>query len=119
MHIYRTNAQPATAWVDTHSGEPMQMGWPAETPLWCCCCGEQHPASDCVVYSYYDGATVYCAEGRGCKDPQVIAAKKAREFHNRSAGQKARWAKPSNEVVQGRDAGFSAARPSGTEGSTP
>lgn len=30
-----------------------------------------------------------CAEGRGFKNHQVIAAKKAREFTNRSAGQKA------------------------------
>lgn len=102
LHIYRTNAQPATNWTDTHSGEPMQMGWEPDRLLWCCCCGRQHPASDCVVYSYYDGPMVYCADGRGCKDPQVIAAKKAREFANRSAAQKARWAKASNAEVNSR-----------------
>ena len=101
LHIYRVSAQPATDWTDTHSGEPMQMGWPPDASLWCCCCGKQHPARDCVVYSYYDGAMVYCAEGRGCKDPRVVAEKTAREFANRSAGQKARWAKASNDQDNG------------------
>lgn len=93
LHIYTETMQPATDWTDTHSGEPMQMGWPPGAMLWCACCGKQHPACDCVVYSYYDGPMVYCAPEKGCKDPQVIAARKAREFRNRSAGQRARWAK--------------------------
>ena len=100
MHIYRTNAQPATNWTDTHSGEPIQMGWKPDALLWCCCCGKQHPASDCVIYSYYDGPMVYCADARGCKDPAVIAARKVQEFANRSAAQKARWAKASNAGVK-------------------
>ena len=33
---------------------------------------------------------------KGCRDTQVIAERKAREFANRSAGQKRRWAKSSN-----------------------
>jgi hypothetical protein len=96
LHIYRTNVQPATDWMDMNSSEPIQMSWPPETLLWCCCCGKQHPASGCVVYSYYDGPMIYCADWHGCKDPQVIAEKRSREFRNRSVGQKARWAKASN-----------------------
>lgn len=101
LHIYRTDAQPATGWIDTHSGEPIRMGFDQGKLLWCLCCDKQHPASDCVVYSYYDCTLIYCADGRGCKDPQVIAAKKAREFANRSAAQKARWSKASNAEVTG------------------
>ena len=100
MHIYRTNAQPATNWTDTHSGEPIQMGWKPDALLWCCCCGKQHPVSYCVIYSYYDGPMVYCSDARGCKDPAVIAARKVQEFANRSAAQKARWAKASNAGVK-------------------
>ncbi len=88
LHIYTAPAQPATAWVDSHSAEPMQMGWAPDDLLWCSCCGQQRRAADCVVHSYYDDPMVYCAP-----DPQVIAEKKAREFSSRSAGQQSRWAK--------------------------
>lgn len=101
LHIYTEAMQPATGWTDTHSGEPMQMGFEPEKLIYAHCCGKQRPAKDCVVQSYYDGLSIWCAPDKGCKDPQVIAAKKAREFANRSAGQKARWAKASNAKVSG------------------
>jgi hypothetical protein len=102
LHIYTASPQPATDWTDHHSSEPMQMGWDADTPLWCGCCRRQRPARDCVVYSYYDGPLVFCAQGRGCKDPQAVADKKALEHRNRSAGQKARWRKARNAEITGR-----------------
>lgn len=30
LHIYTETMQPATGWTDTHSGEPMQMGFAPE-----------------------------------------------------------------------------------------
>ena len=96
MHIYTETMQPATGWTDTHSGEPMLMGFDPEKLIYAHCCGKQRPAKDCVVQSYYDSLSIWCAPEKGCKDQQVIEAKKKREFANRSAGQKARRAKASN-----------------------
>jgi hypothetical protein len=93
MHIYTTEMQPATGWTDTHSAEPMRMGFDPEQLIYPACCGKHRPAKDCVVLCYYDGLTIWCAPERGCKDPHVIAERKARAFARRSAGQKARWAK--------------------------
>ena len=95
-HIHTEKMQPATGWIDTHSGVPMQMGYPPETLIYAHCCGKQRQAKDCVVQCYYDGLSVWCAQEKGCKDPQAIAARKTLEFANRSAAQKARWAKGSN-----------------------
>ncbi len=100
LHIYTETMQPATSWTDTHSGEPIQMGYEPEKLIYTDCCGQQRPAKDCMVQCYYDGLSVWCAPAKGCKDPQVIAEKKAKEFATRSAGQKARWAKASNAVGQ-------------------
>ncbi len=91
LHIHTETMQPATGWIDTHSGEPMQMGFEPEKLIHALCCAELRPAKNCVVQSYYDSLSIWCAPEQGCKDPQVIAAKKAREFENRSAGQRMRW----------------------------
>lgn len=101
LHIYTEAMQPATGWTDTHSGKPMQMGFEPERLIYAHCCGKQRPAKDCVVQCHYDGLNIWCAPDQGCKDPQAIAAKRAREFANRSAGQKARWAKASNDTAKG------------------
>ena len=95
LHIYSPALQPATGWIDTHSGEPMKMGFEPEQLIYTGCCRKQRPAKDCVVQSCYDGLNVWCAPEKGCKDPQVVAAKKAKAFAARSAGQRARWAKTS------------------------
>jgi hypothetical protein len=117
LHIYTETMQPATGWIDTHSGEPMQMGYEPEKLIYTDCCGQQRPAKDCMVQCYYDGLSVWCATAKGCKDPQVIAEKKAKEFATRSAGQKARWAKAkaSNATVQAAGGALSARSP-GTTG---
>lgn len=93
LHICTEAMQPATSWTDTHSGEPMQMGFPPEMLIYADCCGQNRPAKDCNVQCYYDGLRIWCSLEKGCKDPQVIADKKAKAFANRSAGQKARFAK--------------------------
>jgi len=93
MHIYTEKMQPATGWTDNHSGQPIKIGVEPDTLIYTDCCKKQRLAKDCVVQSYYDGIYVWCSPDKGCKDPQVIAERKAREFANRSAGQKRRWAK--------------------------
>lgn len=101
LHIYTERMQPATGWIDTHSGEPMHMGFEPDRLIYTDCCGKKRPAKDCVVQCYYDGLSIYCAPEKGCKDPREIASVKAREFANRSAGQKTRWAKASNDQASG------------------
>jgi len=93
LHIYTESMQPATGWTDVHSAEPMQMGFEPDELIYTDCCRQKRQAKDCVVQSYYDGLRIWCAPEKGCKDPQLIAAKKAKEFANRSAGQKSRRAK--------------------------
>ncbi len=92
-HIYTEALQQATGWVDTHSGQPIQAGFEPGQLVYTNCCGKQRAAKDCQVQCFYDGLSIWCAPDKGCKDPQVIAEKKARAFRNRSEGQKARWAK--------------------------
>ena len=40
LHIYTEAMQPATGWTDTHSGEPMQMGFEPEKLIYAHCCGK-------------------------------------------------------------------------------
>ena len=105
LHIYTEKLQPATRWTDTHGQKPVVFRWPANRLLWCNCCRKKRPAKNCVVQSFYDGLYVWCAAGKGCKDPRVVAAKRRTEFRNRSAAQKERWAKASNDLGNRRDAG--------------
>lgn len=102
LHIHTETMQPATGWTDAHSGEPMQMGFDPEKLIYTDCCGQPRQAKDCVVQCYYDGLSIWCAPDKGCKDQLLIAERKAREFANRSAGQKRRWEKASNVEVSGR-----------------
>lgn len=95
LHICREPLQPATRCVDNHSGEPIDISYAPEDMLWVSCCHRVQPAFACVIQCRYDGAIIWCAPGHGCKDPQVVAAKRALAFANRSAGQKARWARKS------------------------
>lgn len=103
LHIYTTEKQPATGWTDTHSGEPIQMGWPPEKLIYAQCCGKKRPAKNLVVQSYYDCTMIWCAEGHGCKHPQAIAAKRWREHMNRSRAQQARRAR--EKATNGRNSG--------------
>ena len=93
VHIYTAEMQPATGYLDQCGDIVIRGGWEPDAMILCECCGKRYQAKDCVVQCYYDGLKVWCAHEKGCKDPEVIAAKKAQEFANRSAGQKRRWAK--------------------------
>jgi len=102
LHIFTEQMQPAMHWTDVHGQEPVEFIWPANRLLWCECCHQKRPAKNCVVQSYYDGLYVWCAAGKGCKDPRVIAAKRRREFQRRRAGQKRRFALRHNAQAQPR-----------------
>ena len=93
LHIYTKIMQPATAWVDNNSSKPIHGGFEPDVLIYTDCCNKKRPAKDCVVQTYYDGIMIWCDHDKGCKDPATIAAKKAKEFANRSAAQKKRWAK--------------------------
>lgn len=91
-HIYTESMQPATSFIDQCGEVEIVGGFAPDLLIFTECCNQKRPAKDCVVQCFYDGMPVWCAPGKGCKDPQVIAEKRAREFANRSAGQKMRWA---------------------------
>lgn len=95
-HIFTTHMQHATNYTDRCGEVDIVGGFEPDALIYADCCGEKRPASDCVVQCYYDGMAVWCAPEKGCKDPQVIAEKRAREFVNRSAAQKKRWATNQN-----------------------
>jgi hypothetical protein len=97
MHIYTPKMQPATSFVDECGAFQVHSGFDPDELIYCRCCNKKHPAKDCVVQCYYDGMSIWCAPGKGCKDLRVIAVKKAKEFSNRSAGQKRRWANYENK----------------------
>lgn len=78
LHIYTSEMKPATSF------------WEPEVLIYPDCCKKKRPAKDCTFQEYYDGTYVWCAPGKGCKDPVFIAEKKAHEFARRSAGQKLR-----------------------------
>ena len=98
IHFYAPELQPATGWIDTHSGEPMHFGFPPEALIYTNCCNKKRMAKDCMAQCCYDGLNIFCAPGHGCKDQAEICAKKSLEFANRSAAQRARWKKNGNNT---------------------
>lgn len=92
LHIYTSPLQPYTNFVDHTFDPPMRRTSPGGRLVYCDCCGKRRFARDVVVQCYYDGDRLWCAPGRGCKNPKLIEAKERREFRNRSRGQKRRWA---------------------------
>ena len=85
--------QPATKFVDLCGESEIHGGFEPYKLIYTNCCDKPRYAKDCIVQCYYDGLSIWCAQNKGCKDPLVIAERKAREFANRSAGQKRRWSK--------------------------
>lgn len=90
MHIFTAELQPATNWVDWSLGEPIHGGYDPDELIYTKCCRKNQAAKDCVVQCYYDELAVWCAPGKGCKDPKAIEEHKARVSENRSAAQKRR-----------------------------
>ena len=97
LHIYSDRMQPATGFQDHTFDPPMSFGAKAGRLIWCECCRKRHRAANVVVQCYYDGWRYWCAPGKGCKAPKVIAAKRRLEFRNRSQGQTRRWARVARE----------------------
>lgn len=93
IHIYCANPQPATDWQDLSGETPLRFQLDPEEQVYTICCNTLKPAKDCIVYCYYDGPRFFCAEGKGCKDLDLIMRKKLKAFQNRSKGQKRRWSK--------------------------
>lgn len=91
VHIYTASSQPATAFTDHNFDPPYQSGFAPNKILWAECCGKRHRAANLVVQCYYDGLRIWCAPGKGCKDPKFIASAERKHFRNRSRGQKKRW----------------------------
>ena len=93
VHIYTAGMQPATSYVDNCGDIEIKGGFTPNKLIYTRCCNKKRMAKDCVVQCYYDGMSVWCAPGCGCKSEFEIEAKRKKEFDNRSAGQKKRYAK--------------------------
>lgn len=93
LHIYTRPLQPATEWVDNCGPTPMTICWPPRLLIWCRACYRRRRAENCVVQAYYDALMIWCAPGKGCKDPVYLARIERRKTRNRRAGQLRRRAK--------------------------
>lgn len=93
LHIFRARDQRATRYIDDVMGVNHYVTNPANRLFWAYCCDKRRPAKNLTVHVYYDGTYYFCAAGTGCKDPAFIAAKRRREFRNRSVGNRAAWAR--------------------------
>ena len=91
LHIYTTNMQPATDYVDPHVDPPAKCGFPPNEYLWCHRCRECWPASGMSIQVYYDHAAVWCTEGHGCRDPERMRKHREAERRNRSEAMKESW----------------------------
>jgi hypothetical protein len=92
-HLFTENLQPATNWVDRCGGHEHRDGWKPGVLLRPLCCGKRRRASACGVQVFYDGIRIWCAAGKGCKDPREIERKRRAAFKRRSEGQRRRWGK--------------------------
>lgn len=90
LHVYTAAMQPATAFVDRCGEVEIEGGFDAGTMIYTHCCGKKRLAEKCVVQCFYDGLSIWCAAGHGCKHPGALATKRRREHMNRSRGQQAR-----------------------------
>ena len=93
MHIYTARMQPATNFIDQCGAVEYRGGFKPYEMIYAQCCGKKRPAKNCVVQCYYDGISIWCSEGHGCKNPRSIAAKRWKEHMNRSRAQQARRAR--------------------------
>ena len=78
LHIYSAPFQSVTQWVDRHSDPPITFRGSPYRLIFVQCCLRRRQARNCVVQSYYDGTTYWCAPGKGCKDPAYIEAQRQR-----------------------------------------
>ena len=99
IHIYAPALQPATGWIDTHSGEPMHSGFPPEALIYTNCCTKRRMAKDCVVQMLLRRPEYFLRTGPWCKDPAVSRAEKKRPRVRQSQrGAAARWKKNGNNT---------------------
>lgn len=92
IHIYTAALQPATRFdVMAGIGDPLWVTTPGNRLVWARCCRQRRPAKNCGVRVYYDATDSWCLEGKGCKNPKLIAAEKRAKFARRSAGQRKRF----------------------------
>jgi len=67
IHIYTTNHQPATRFVDRNSGKPFWTRMNPRRLLWCNACRQRRWAKYLTVQVYYDQILFWCRKGHGCK----------------------------------------------------
>ena len=66
VHIYTTQDQPATRFVDRLGGRAIWTRFKPRRLIWCGECLRRHWAKYMVVQVYYDGVRFWCAPGHGC-----------------------------------------------------
>lgn len=98
VHVYTQKMQPSTNFTDNFGEVPIQLGYAPGALVYCQNCRRRRRAVNCAIQIYYDCSNIFCADGKGCKDPREIERKARRIRNNRSRGQKRRWNKPNAEV---------------------
>ena len=93
VHIYSARPQPATDFVHDSFDPPIHITRPDGALVWCECCTRRRLAKNATARVYYDHISYWCADGKGCKDKAYVAARRRREFRNRSRAAKAAWIK--------------------------
>ncbi len=91
LHVYVERCQPATDYVDRNLDPPARCGFSPDEYLWCHRCRECWPASGMVIQVYYDHASIWCAEGHGCRDAKRMRKHQEAKRRNRSEGMKESW----------------------------
>lgn len=116
LHIYTAKTQPATAWIDSSGEVEVRGGWKPKEMIYCERCMTRRPARDCVVQCFYDWLRIWCADGKGCQAPEVLAEKRRAAHMNRSRAQQARRAREasSNAKAQGGEPPCGEASPGAT-----
>lgn len=66
-HIFLSDSQPATSFVDDCDGTRHRCTNPPGRLLWCRKCGKRRPARNLIVQCYYDDRRYFCVKGKGCK----------------------------------------------------
>lgn len=61
VHIWTTNAQPATRWRVPGMPPRMYIHWRPLCLVRCVKCGKLRRAKNCNVKAYYDAVHVFCA----------------------------------------------------------
>mgnify|MGYP001566199842 CR=1 FL=1 len=66
LHIYTAGHQPATRFVDDHSGRRIWFRHPKQALAYCWKCRKRRWVSHLTVQVFFDSLRFWCAPSHGC-----------------------------------------------------